>query len=302
MAYYSGTATSASDLITAINNAATANGWTLSATGNILSKGNVHAQLSQWNPKDNTITDKGIGVQIGTGQSSGALTVACAAKVGIRTDIHDAVNLSYSCTYHIFINTIPDEIVVAVNYNSSYWQWLAFGQAIKIGVTGLGIYCWGSSGFDAGYDYWLGFGSNLNYSGYNLNPCFWGTIRTHSFIHLSLESNDWWPPASYNTKEWIRCYNSVGDVLRKQPNTWNSEALLVRTQLLASRASGFYSYVAELPHFRWIRNTYIDDGTVITLGTDKWFVAPVHKKDLNATPSYNTNHSGTNGFAVRKTV
>jgi len=316
MAYYTGTTTSGADLITAIQNAAVANSWVL--TSGILSKGNVYAQLSQWNPVIPDVTPaKGVGIQVGTGASGAALTGANGNIVGVRTDMdttYGAVPLVYPCTYHIFINESPDEIVVAVNYNSLYWQWLAFGQSTTIGITGTGIYCWGSMfPGTASTDAHAGFTVDSAFGYRNKRPCFYGQIYQRwvigtniasSWIHLDMDSQDWWGN-QFAAQSIVDVYYSVGDILRKQPNTWNSESLLVRTMLLAQRADSFWSYVAEFPHFRYVRNTFFDDGEVITLGSDDWFVAPIIKKDLDHPLGQDAlleYHSGTNGFAVRKTT
>jgi len=318
MAYYTGTATSAADLIIAICNAAVANAWTKTATGDILYKGNVYAQLSQWNPRDNNLTDKGVGVQAGLGESEGVLTTPSDGLTGIRTDLqtsYGATALTYPCTYYIFINTSPDEIVVAVNFSSLYWMWLAFGQSTTIGITGTGVYCWGSC-FPGAAGSDINFGFNICGQAiyYNQYPCFYGAPiynyvlganAASSHIHLGLDSLAWWNNHRYDQTQIVSVKNSVGDILQLQPNTWNSEALLVRTQILARRADSFWSYVAELPHFRYVRNTFFDDGEGITLGTDNWFVAPIYKKNLVYPEGISTAakfQSGTSAFAVRKTA
>lgn len=316
MAYYSGTATSASDLITAVINAATPNGWSNPA-GSILSKGNVYVELSQWRPYA-TSGVYGVGVQAGTGQSGGSLTTPCPSVCGIRSDyamdvLHSqgGPSLSYACNYHIFINTIPDDIILAVNYNSVWWQYLGFGQASIISnLTGTGIHCWGTSVVpqNDGYDQ-LYF--NMYTGGY---PCFYNRLPGYvtnagegsSYIHLSLDydatSYAWWANADANSADnSVRSYDSVREILLMQPNDWNNEALLIRSQILANQPSGFQAYVAELPHIRWLRNTYIGDGTVVTLGSDNWFVSPVTSRDV-ATPEGADGYSGTVAFAIKKVI
>ena len=316
MAYYTGTATSISDLITAINNAATANGWTKTATNNILYKGNVYAQLSE----SSYSYCPGLSCSLGTSQSADALVNPTSHGVGMTTSLYNdlGTSLSFPCTYHIFVNSSPDDIVVAVNYTSLYWQWLAFGQSTTIGITGSGAYCWGSCSMatDIGtQNSYLSFRSTPSSpTTYQTHPCFWGTggvlNRSASFIRLEFDGINWGgnqlsltnSPNAYAGQ--TQTYYTLYTLLFNQPNTWNNEAILVRTQIVFERASGFWSYVAELPHFRWLRNTYIDDGTILTLGADDWFVAPIHKKNLavpTGWPGGLDTHSGTYGFAVRKT-
>src|SRR5690554_1283689 len=87
-----------------------------------------------------------------------------------------------------------------------------------------------------------------------------------------------------------------------QPNTSNGEAVLTSVHIMAAQPSSFWSHVAELPHLRMTRNDNIDDGQIITLGAERWFIAPVYRKNTtsrNASPYNQANHSGTVAMAVR---
>ncbi len=294
MPYYSGTATSASDLKTAIKNACIAEGWANPAT-DMLSKGDVFVELdSAWNPY--TYGVDGLSVQAGTGESSsGSLDNPSPNPTGML-GAGTLGLFSFPGTYYIFINTDPDEVTVAFNYATLYWQWLGFGQSTKMGITGTGVHCWGSATANAS----IGTSHALY-----IWPLFYGAAAYSSdmgsMIDCDLDGQQW--RGVYTTTTYEASSKDSIDVLKAyQPNNWNDEALLMRTWIYALRASGFKSYIAEIPHTRFIRNTFINDATVITLGSEQWFVAPIIKKDLDQPGGgvYTKQHSGTFGFAVRK--
>jgi hypothetical protein len=50
------------------------------------------------------------------------------------------------------------------------------------------------------------------------------------------------------------------------------------------------------------RNDNIDDGQILTLGSERWFIAPVYRKNTAsraASPYNGATHSGTIAMAVR---
>lgn len=306
MAYYAGAATSASDLRTAIINACTTEGWTNPADG-YLYKDPVYVNLSIYS---GTSTD-GLLVAAGTSYSAG-LVNETAEEMGLRENLQgsgsNVVGLNYPCTYYVFINTSPDDVVVAVNYSTTYWQWMAFGQSSTISqLSGSGIYCTGSGagpGVVSIYDR-LGFYMNNPYTDSGIQcqkPFFYGRgYSTYtSYIYLDLDSQGWWVA---DGSDEAYTYYTVYPYMAYQPNTWNNESVLLRSWITVAQASGFYAYVAELPHVRFLRNTYIDDGTIITLGSDNWFVAPLHRRNVSVpNGDRNASHTGTGAIAVRKTT
>jgi len=135
MAYSTGVANNLAEIVAAIKALAATSGWSSSST--TIYKGNVYAQLST--------TGNDVFVRCGTG---GVLTNQTPRASRLRGDAYTGTpaisTLSYPLTYHVFINTDPDDIVCFVNYNVNWWQWIAFGQALNLGVSGTCVYQSGS--------------------------------------------------------------------------------------------------------------------------------------------------------------
>jgi hypothetical protein len=299
MPYYTGTANSAADLITAIKNAATANSWAL--TGGVLSKGDIFATLHEG---DTQLTDHGVYVEVSSGSPAGNL---CPNRVGMTTYILQSgrgVPLQYPCTYHIFINTGPDDIVVLVNYSSIYWQQLAFGQADVMGAAGSGVYCWGTARWNQNLP---GLLFQHAAGGGETGWCFYtksnSVTAANSFIYLNSQSIGWWGNKAYpggtGSPGTLQAFYSADPILKYQPNAWNNEAILIRVQLMAHRPSYYYSYAAQLPHIRYINNKWIEDNTILALGSDNWFIAAAFRRSVGNQERYS---SGEFAFAIRKTA
>src|SRR5512139_2715813 len=126
MAYVTASVSSRADLLTFIQNACTANGWTLS--GSIIHKGNVHIR----------ILDDGtrLNIRAGTGKDgSNNLTGACANDSRLADYLNPGA-VAYPLIAKAHINTNPDEVYIVINYSVSYYQFAAWGQSDVPGLTG----------------------------------------------------------------------------------------------------------------------------------------------------------------------
>lgn len=286
MAYVSGTASSLGDLLTAIRNACTANGWTLS--GNVLHKGTCYVEVM--------ISGLFITVRGGTGIDGGnALTGATdqgTAQLGI---VGAAISFAFPMTYFAHIFPSPDEVYFIVNYNVNYYQTIAFGQSEMTGLTGSGNWYCGPTVNGSTY---LGFNSpgDGEFAAYNDYPAFSVfcrtyqrdlDIHTHGVDH-QLDSATWRDNG---------CTNDWASLYWRQPNQWNSESILIPIRVYAPRLSGFISPVLECAHARQVNIANLSDGQIITLGTDKWKIYPWWSRG-----PYNTRgqaNSGLGGHAFR---
>jgi len=308
MPYVTGLANNASDLLNAVVNAATNNGWSWDASYSMLYKGDIYGRL--------TVSGLNLLVQAALGYSGSTLITPADSMVGITDLLRASGNtlLSYPLTYHIFIHTNPDDIIVAVNYQVMWWQWLAIGQARNFGVLGNAIWHWGTavSYFDPanGVAVHVGGWTHSNwYNGHTAGAPFWQAYNNggvkNSAIYLNFNGHGWWynPLGDGNSPpNNARATIAAGTLLPTQPNTWNGEAVLVRIHIMAAQPSGFWSHVAELPHLRMTRNDNINDGQILTLGSERWFVAPVYRKNTASRDGSfwnSANHSGTIAMAVR---
>lgn len=144
MAYYTGTSVSFAGLVTALQAACVAEGWTLS--GNVLHRGSCYAEV--------VVTDIGetgaptasvIAVRAGNGiDGSNALTDApsSGARIGrLRDGTTGSTpwpDWPWPVTYHLHIFDNPDEVFFFVTYGGQYWQHLMFGQSPAPGNPGTG--------------------------------------------------------------------------------------------------------------------------------------------------------------------
>ncbi len=306
MPYVTGLANSASDLLNAVVTAGTDNGWSWDATNSVLLKGQIYGRLST--------SGLNFLVQAALGYSGATLDTPAVKLVGITDRLRQSGNtlLSYPVTYHIFVHTDPDDIILAVNYQVMWWQWLALGQARTFGVQGNGIWHWGTATSDISTNAGVAIDSNgsTGSGGGNTSGApFWQSNDTTgvlaSSIYLDFNGHGWWNnPVGGSTSppNNARATIAAGTQLTTQPNNWNGEAVLTRVHIMAAQPSSFWSHVAELPHLRMTRNDNIDDGQIITLGAERWFIAPVYRKNTtsrNASPYNQANHSGTVAMAVR---
>lgn len=308
MAYVTGIATSGADLSTAIYNAVVAAGWT-AETSNIVSKGGAYFQIQ---PVSTTVR-----VDAGLGVSGSALTNSSGVSARFRiadVAVAGSPSISYPLTYHIHINTNPDDVVVFINHQTVYWQWLLFGKMTVFEGDGTGTYV-SACGFDPA----LGgthqnFAMPMYFSGGNYQTfvtpfiqSYYGSGEAYSISHkINLYGASWVSPVIGNATDNSRTYQALAGTrtfLMNQPNAWNGEIVLKRNIIKERRPGGLISSVAELPHIRLCRNDNYDDGGEFLIGGDTWKIYPAVRKNSAArNGNGDGTHSGTIAIAVRKVV
>lgn len=293
MAYVTGTANSLTDLLTAIQNACTGNGWTLSA-GGVLSKGTCFAELK--------ISGTYITVRGGTGvDGSGNLTGACDTTTGRLNSIagnwHGTVPaapaFSFPMTYAVHIQTAPDEVYCVVNYAASFYELIAFGQSSMPGLTGSGNWYCGNVPDNLYYVPWLSGGE-----GASSGACYSLFARDQNNrgcgVHHALDSATWAVKGSAT---------DASSLFLREPNQWNQESILIPIRVYAGRPSGFISPVLECAHARFVNIANLSDQQIITLGSDKWKVYPWWSRGTPNIGGYNVGapltYTGVCGHAIR---
>lgn len=287
MAYMTGSANTLADLLTAIQTACTANGWTLA--GSVLTKGTCYAKLQ--------VSGSAITVQGGTGIDGGNNLTGVAPNPAYLRQI-GAMPLAYPMTYFIHVLTAPDEVYIVVNYSVSYYQYIAFGQSPVAGLPGTGNwfgapYCDAAStrAFSTNSAGAIFFGAKTAV-GLFLANTFYNPAPQNAYVHHNLDAAGWSGVADAG--------ESIGTLLDRQPNAWNGETALLPIQPALNRGSSKVSLLLDLAHARYLRNDNLAPQSIITLGSDRWRVYPWYA--LNATNrngGFDVAHSGTLGFAVR---
>lgn len=328
MAYVIGTALSLADLVTAIRNACTANGWTLN--GDVLSKNGCHAEVMLSSAGDEAPAPyPGVRVRVGN-EVDGATLIEAPAGQGSMRPLR--VGTSYPdwdwpVTYHAHVLTDPDEVYVFVNYHGTFWQNVMFGRSPAIGNSGTGNWFHGTIprlGRSDVYRYVDGFsvhpgGATLNYFNYGVMcgaPFFHGTKSTGGPAYLSAQMHGAMHDGDSGAPIWSheelvlqssgtangRVSSATGQhpLLSYMPNAWNDSTALVRCQILQGRPENKTSLIGELRHLRFVRNDFINDGEVIELGHDRWKVYPFYRKNVSArNGGQRIDHSGTMAMAIR---
>lgn len=298
MAFYNGSCNDVNQLLTAVNNACIANGWILS--DGILSKQNCFVQL---------YTSGSILYLIGgNGQKGSSLTDSPKLSNG-RLLAANLGGVTYPLTYNIHV--MDREVYLFVNYNVDFWSYLAFGQSGVKGLPGTGNWYGGLYPIS---------NSSIGRGGH---PCclLFSAFATSGTIGNTGQQIGWFFHHGLDDYPWSISGDNVGDInnngwsslpsqavatkmveplLVRQPNSWNNEAILLNISPAIYRPEGRLSVVGDLKHARYIRNTYYNDGQIITLGQDKWRVYPcIRKNTTNPEPYHSNQHSGTYAIAVR---
>lgn len=312
MAYVTGLASSMADVVTAVRNACTANGWTMA--GDVLSKGVCHAEVKTGTLGTSTLT----GGYFRLGVANDA-SLADAAQYpvyfGPLMEAGDVwANWQWPATYHVHVNASPDEVVVLVNYNGDHWAWAAFGSSPAPGNAGSGN--WQAATLshttEQKSDYYMLVApeavSSIHDSAWCPMP-FWleyGGPKPSGAVHGAIDDATGaasWSNGdtafSYTAQRTINAANAIEPLLSFSPNTWNQESVLLPLQVIQARPDAKVSLINQLVHMRVCRNDYIMPGQVITLGSDRWKVYPAYRRSTQNRDGLNGVHSGTLAIAVR---
>lgn len=294
MAYITGTANTVADLLTAIQSACTANGWTLS--GNVLNKGTCFTEVK--------VAGGVISVRGGRGvDGSNNLTSPCDSNAGAFTTViygsasstlKTNVPFAYPARYCIHVLTAPDEVYVAVNYSATWYQLMGFGASPTPGLTGTGTW-YSAPQAPAGYpwlmhddgEYWAtAIGSGLG---------LFAGAGSGAGVDHALDSATW---------KTLGAWRDTASLMLRQPSQWNAESTLMPIRVYASRPSGFVSVVHECAHARYVSIDTLNAEQIITLGTDRWVVYPWGAKGTRITRGSNGawifgTNTGHLGHAIR---
>ncbi len=314
MSYYTGTAGSLSALRTALLTHAQADGWTL--TGDVLSKAGVYFQ----------ITENATHVMC-RGCRDNALGGLAPNEVSIgrifQREGYPTREISFPATYHVF--GFAQELYFVVNYDVTYYQWLAFGKSIVPGLVNMGGWFGGSMGswlggngtnptepiyisdVSGGYGYAISFthmyltAAALFWQGNVINYGDGVAYMRNAYVDHGLDGHGWGWGASSTRGPLSQA--PMSPLIGLLPNTWNSDSLLLPLRAYKERPSYKSSLVADLENARIVRNDLLSDGQIITIGADKWMAFPWYRKNINArngsTSNAGANHTGTFGWAIR---
>lgn len=297
MPYSTGTVTTPTALKTALEIFATTNGWTLSGS-DYLYKGGSFVKLT-----------------VPTGPSTEILQI-----VGALTDSGGTPSpyikgicipvASWPVTYHFFCNTSPDEITCILNYDTSKYQKIAFGDIVKVhssAFTGGNFYFASKSTLTTAENFGLyitdsTFAAASSGSSAELFA-FKSYIVGSTPIYMDIDSYGW--NQNGNEQNKISLSSQGVNCIFRSPNSWNSQSHLVPINIEYLAPSGYLMPLGHVAHTRLFRMDNYEAGEIITLGSDKWKVFPSYEKrsgDRNGGINGNfdvATGTGTLGVAIR---
>lgn len=333
MDYITGSASNLAALVTALQNACTSNGWTL--TGDILSKGPCYIQIQQANIQQAGFGGsdglESIAIHAGNGASSGVLTDASAIRnrIGPFSGYAAASRIQFPADYFIHVFDSPDEVYMVVQYSAVKHQWLAFGCSPAPGLPGTGNWTGGTFGTGPNNNDYNNYnnvypgdpgvgagtgpivitnsdgGSDPNFTSAAL---FWNTCTNTGIpgahylsqntgcIHhgLALVNGGW---AGGHGQQPI-AIRGVDTLMSRQPNLWNNEAILVPIKPSIDMGAQKVAIVGNITYARYIKINNYNSGDLITLGPDRWKVYPWYIKNSANLGGYG-NDTGNFGWAIR---
>lgn len=306
MAYITGTAATFADLQTALQNACTANGWTLSS--GILSKNGCFFKLSN--------ASNYLQIDGGTGQSGSTLTGAHTA--GARLISVTGYAISFPLNYEIHVFTNPDEVYCVINYNSDFYQQLSFGKSDVPGIGGTGA--WFTGAFHSTINpttatsrlvYWT---AGVSSAGVGYQAAQTVGLFAHannsgsqqaSFVHAGLDSVGWKTAENGTAGTGLQGMSYASGLLTAMPNLGNNANVLIPVKAIQFRFDNGRTVVANPRNVRYMRIDNVVPGEIITFGAEQWKCYPFHRKDATVRDgvAYLTGaqHSGTWGYAIKYT-
>lgn len=299
MAYATGSATSAADLLTALQNACTANGWTLA--GSVLHNGTAYTRLQ--------VVGNYLEVLGGTG-IDGSNNLTGAGPGAARLQPLTTSAWSWPALYHVMV--FADEVYLIVQHGVGRWLWLAFGASPAPGIASAGRW-YGASVPDADpYKCRIGFGTGTVVSTSQLicsMAPFWrpdniSASLMNTFAQVDLDSITWTGETAPQGVVSATADRAATLLLKSQPNAWNSQTTLVPIKAYMQRASSKVSPIITLGNARYTRVDNFTDADILTIGADKWMVFPFYMKntaDRDGTTFYGgvLEDTGTFGWAIR---
>lgn len=313
MAFYTGQASSYSELLNVLVNSCVLQGWTW-ANG-ILSKDQVFmrpytasSQVAEQGP--------GLCIQGGTGKTGSTLInpSTCCPRIG---DIGLAPTLVpapiFPLKYNLFIFNNPNEVFLIIRYDIDRFMFLSFGYS---SVSGCGLWLCGavSKGYnDFNYAHMApnkSFSITATGGGDMLNSptksvatgFFWQTAKNGveltatTTCFIGIESIGWVHPQNSD----LAAVYTIQPLISRLPSNWSSNSPLLAIQPIYQRTQNKQSIVAEIQNARYMRIDNYEPEQIITLGNDRWMVLPFHKKNITVrNGGNNIDHSGTFGWAIR---
>lgn len=302
MAYVSGTAANLATLISAVQTEAVTAGWVL--TNNNLRKGSAAFSLSV----------VGSQIEVKGGLSVSGASLVTPSPFGARIC---APFVTFPVKYEIFTFNNPSEVYLVINYNSTNYQQLSFGESSVLGNKGQPWFTASLNANTPANDSMIF--ATLRFHAINLQPKTgvstnsaglfvrgdWSGEAGSSGIYSTQAPVGWKGAGTPSTSTGIVQGSSdlVAGLLQQLPSLFNSSTVLLPVKCVIDGGSKGLSVAANLNNARLCRIDNIEPGATLTFGSEKWKVFPWLRKDIASRNGELTNNtsggSGTYGYAIR---
>lgn len=330
MSYYTGSASSASDLLTKLRTHLVTdlapNNWTLS--GDVLHKDGCYVEVTA-----ESDTYEFLRILGGTGvDGSNNLTGQPPAYQSNLKEVSLAPvgtpnGFQFPITYFLQVQESPDEVCLTVRDDSDRYSHAFWGQSPVPNLPGTGNYYGAQianyrdflADWEIDYSYDNNGGAAAN------DPCpmfgsFWSNAISiarsavsspSSFVHVGsgLDGYEWtgsradnWDAISPTADPYPMafCNHAVNFILDNTPNLYNGQAVLAPLMVSTYRTDGKIAVILDIQSIRMLRIDNLQPEDVLTIGGVKWKVYPLTRK--NNSGSYNQSDltdSGPIGWAIR---
>lgn len=307
MAYTSGTAASAAALISAIESAATAAGWSISS--GVMSKDTAAFALK--------IVSNQIEISGGLGASGATLTTPCPGKSRMLGPY-----VTFPISYEVFTFDLPSEVYVVISHGANFYQQLSFGVSDVAGNEGSPWFtsACNSSTPDAGasagvniittsfgkLDLYPFAGTSTNAVGLFMRGAWSGEVGS-SFFYIKGVSTGWRGGDTPTQATGMRIGSSslVAGLLNQLPSLSTGATVLLPVKAGCDAGSNGFVVGVNLRNARLCRIDNLEPGQTVQYGGVAWKVFPWVRKNLTSRNGANNatgrppNHSGTYGYAIR---
>lgn len=300
MAYYSGQASSLSELISEIVRCCEAEGYIYS--NSILLKDNIHIFFEVTDIGINKNSQNVIRLVAGAGSNSSGLISPSPLGfcIGDATNTygsnsHGMKKFPVEYNLHIFGN----EAYFICKYDVDKFHWLAWGEGFISGSFGAP-----STGKNAGMhsrwpmvsiDTWRG-----GYGGNQDSPScafFWNTnYHTSTWVKN-------YAGCIYDGSKWLKDVNAIQcltPLMARQPASALGGSCFLPIQITQQVASNKTQILKSIEHSRFLRIDEYEPEQVISLGSDHWKIYPFYRKNsAQRNGGEDIDHTGTFGWAIR---
>lgn len=295
MSYTTGTANDMAAVRAALISACTAEGWDWDASVEVLSKGTIFMRLQ--------VTASGFLTLLGrTSKTAGDAPAVVQIGPFQSTSGYPLQKITYPATVHVFV--FAHEVYLVVRHSGDYFLWAAFGRSSVAGLPGSGAWVAATGASSESATFGIYISASGGATGGSAGLCaapFWADASNYRdcYVHSALDAAGWDLRVNGENGSAVNV-SAMGTLIKLQPNTWNSESVLLPIRAYKKRPSSLISLVADLEHARYVNVANYELEQVITIGADRWMVFPFWRKNLAAGLSaHGENHSATFGWAIR---